>query len=258
MKDNYVFISYASEDKRQALEIYHFLQYAGYNPWIDIKYIYPGEDFNIKITNAIQQSKLFIACLSTNSVDKVGVVQAELKYALTILDQHPEDQAYIIPIRLNECKIPIRIKQLSYVNWFEEDSHGKLLQTVNKAYTNFKSDTNKSLNLPLKKTKTKPTEIETNQYQDPNAFNAQIHKVNFVLNGYHEVIIRIEQVKMIHAVLTITVDNRQIDKRSHLLNMASGIFEFKLEGISCKLRYQLMLVAWRMTLDIGGTVVLST
>jgi hypothetical protein len=50
------------------------------------------------------KGRFFIALLSSNSVDKVGDVQKELKGALEILDKYPES-VFIIPVRLDDCKV---------------------------------------------------------------------------------------------------------------------------------------------------------
>ena len=50
--------------------------------------------------------QLAIACLSKNSISKRGYVQKELKEAISVLDEIPEDAIYIIPIRIDGCFVP--------------------------------------------------------------------------------------------------------------------------------------------------------
>src|SRR3977135_4065224 len=56
------------------------------------------------IKKAIRESDFFIALLSKRSTAKGGYVQAEMKEALEIWDQFPEDKAFLIPIRLEACE----------------------------------------------------------------------------------------------------------------------------------------------------------
>lgn len=129
-----IFISYAKEDYEKALRLYNELcKQEGVNPWIDKKSILPGEKWKVAISNAIRQSRFFIALLSSNSVDKVGYGQKELKEGLEILDKYPESKIFIIPIRLDNCEVSdSRLKEIQYVDFFPNWSEGlaKLLETI--------------------------------------------------------------------------------------------------------------------------------
>ncbi len=51
--------------------------------WLN-KDILPGEQWKMKIRQAINASEFFIACLSTNSVQKRGYLQKEIRGALEL------------------------------------------------------------------------------------------------------------------------------------------------------------------------------
>lgn len=129
-----IFISYAKEDYEKALRLYNDLcKQEGLNPWIDEKSILPGEKWKVAISNAIRQSRFFIALLSSNSVDKVGYGQKELKEGLEILDKYPESKIFIIPIRLDNCEVSdSRLNEIQYVDFFPNWSKGlaKILETI--------------------------------------------------------------------------------------------------------------------------------
>jgi hypothetical protein len=100
-----VFISYASEDIESALKIYEQLKaIEGVDPWFDKESLLPGIKWRPAIKKAIRESDFFLALLSKRSTKKRGYVQTEMKEALEIWDQFPEDRAYLIPIRLEECE----------------------------------------------------------------------------------------------------------------------------------------------------------
>src|SRR3954468_19954620 len=96
-----IFLSYAREDIESARSLYGDLMSAGFAVWIDKVYVGPGYDWKVEIEKAIRISKVFITCLSSRSVNKRGFVQAELQRALEMLDQMPEGDVYLIPVRLD-------------------------------------------------------------------------------------------------------------------------------------------------------------
>lgn len=98
-----VFISYARENLGEAMRLYADLQRAGIDPWIDREDLLPGQKWKFAITRAIRESKFFIALMSQASLTKQGYVQKELREALELLDEIPEDQIFVIPVRLDDC-----------------------------------------------------------------------------------------------------------------------------------------------------------
>ena len=65
------------------------------------------------IRKAIRESNFFIALLSRKSVSSRGVRHVELREALDVLDEFPDDQVFLIPARLDECRVPIdRMEEL--------------------------------------------------------------------------------------------------------------------------------------------------
>jgi hypothetical protein len=105
-------------------------------PWIDKESLLPGQKWKVAISNAIRDSRFFVALLSSNSVNKKGYGQKELKEALDILDEYPESQVYLIPIRLDNCQVSdSRLRQIQYVDLFPDWDKGlsKILDTIQHA-----------------------------------------------------------------------------------------------------------------------------
>lgn len=125
-----VFISYAREDQVQADKIYQYLSDANFDPWMDVHDIAPGADWFKSISRAIKQTDYFLAILSRNSVNKPGVLQQELDFALEICKKIPDPEIFLIPVRIEECKMPDRISQYQWVNLFEEDGWVQLLRAL--------------------------------------------------------------------------------------------------------------------------------
>ena len=134
-----IFISYAREDEATAETIYASLVNLGHSVWLDRKKLVPGQEWKMEIEKAIQSSDIFLACLSKHSVDKVGFVQTELRRALEVTDLMPEGKIYIIPVRLDECEVPFKLKNLQWVDYFEIGSGDGLLRAIN-THSNAEND----------------------------------------------------------------------------------------------------------------------
>jgi hypothetical protein len=125
-----IFISYAREDVDVVLELYMRLKAEGFTPWLDIVKILPGEDWRLAIQKEIIDSDVFIACLSSQSVSKHGYIQAELKKAMEVLDEYPEGDIFLIPLRLDDCKVPEKLSHIQYIDYSDSDSFEKLIRAI--------------------------------------------------------------------------------------------------------------------------------
>jgi hypothetical protein len=126
-----IFISYARADQAIAEDLYDKLTCSGFKPWIDVRNIYPGEDWAGAISSAIEQSDFFVLCLSDNSVGRRGVLQREIKTALDRLLDLLEDDIFLVPVRLSECTRPKQIAKHQTVDLFEPGGYERLLRTFN-------------------------------------------------------------------------------------------------------------------------------
>jgi hypothetical protein len=125
-----IFLSYAREDAEKVESLYHKLSDAGFKPWMDKKDILPGEQRKSRIPQAIRRSDFFLACLSANSVGKRGWIQKQIKDALDIWQEKLESDIYLIPVRLEDCEVPERLRDFQWVNLFEEDGWARLVQAI--------------------------------------------------------------------------------------------------------------------------------
>jgi len=127
-----VFISYAREDCSIAKRLYYELQHAGAKPWLDTEDLLPSQPWKIEVKRAIEECTYFLALLSSHSVSKRGFVQSELKQALEILDEFPESDVFIIPVRVDECSPSHRrLRALHWVDLFPSFEDGlRKIKTV--------------------------------------------------------------------------------------------------------------------------------
>jgi len=125
-----IFLSYARKDKDRVVDLYQRLFNEGHKPWMDVRDILPGENFRLAIESAIHRADFFIAVLSSNSVDRRGFIQRELKQALDIWKENLESDIYLIPLRLEECESPPGLRDFQRVDLFDNDGWTRLLEAL--------------------------------------------------------------------------------------------------------------------------------
>ena len=131
MESHYkVFISYAREDKKVADTLYLKLSIAGYEPFLDTKNILPGEDWANRIEKAINKSVFFLLLLSTNSINKRGFLQKEIRQALEMWNKMLDDDIYLIPVRIEECDVPDKLARFQWVDLFQPIGYEKLFAAL--------------------------------------------------------------------------------------------------------------------------------
>jgi hypothetical protein len=122
-----VFLCHSSGDKERVRTLCRQLKADGIKCWFDEEDLLPGQDWEYEISRAIRRSKFVLACLSKTSITRSGYVQRELKIALDVADEQPEGVAFIIPVRLEECEIPERLRRWQWVDLFKDGSYERLL-----------------------------------------------------------------------------------------------------------------------------------
>ncbi|PHN03441.1 toll/interleukin-1 receptor domain-containing protein [Flavilitoribacter nigricans] len=132
-----VFISHAKEDSDIVRHLYDLLKRAGFNPWFDEVNLIVGQQWKSEIEQVIEQTDVFIFCLSNAAVHKKGYVHAELNIALDQASLMPEGQVYILPVRLDNCQIPFSLRKLHVLDYFKENGDSKLLQHLKKIQNKF-------------------------------------------------------------------------------------------------------------------------
>ena len=129
-EDARIFLCHASEDKSKVVEVYDALKAAGYKPWLDKKDLLAGQYWNEEIPKAIKASSFMLIFFSTTSVAKRGYVQKEFKVALDTANEIPDNQIFLIPVRLDDCQIPQKFSHIHYVDLFEKDGFGLVIKAL--------------------------------------------------------------------------------------------------------------------------------
>lgn len=112
-----VFLSYAREDIEAARTLRKALEALSVDVWFDETSILPGQRWRREISKAFRESEFFAILLSQNSVTKRGVVQREIREAIEVAKELPEDAIFLIPVRLEDVKPAEGV--LSDVQWVD-------------------------------------------------------------------------------------------------------------------------------------------
>jgi pimeloyl-ACP methyl ester carboxylesterase len=138
----HAFVSYVREDSAEVDRLQRVLREAGIPVWRDKSDLWPGEDWQTKIREAITDDALvFIACFSRNSLAKVKSYQnEELVLAVEQLRLRQTEQPWLIPVRFDDCRIPDRDlgggRRLSSLQWVDlfgdafDDSAKRLVAAI--------------------------------------------------------------------------------------------------------------------------------
>ena len=125
-----VFLCHASDDKPRVRELYEQLRSDGIEPWLDERSLEPGAEWEQIIPDAVRDCRFVLVCLSGRSVLKAGYVQREIKLALDVADEKPEGSIFIIPVRLDDCETPKRLRRWQCVDLFESDGYRRLVRSM--------------------------------------------------------------------------------------------------------------------------------
>ncbi len=130
-----VFLCHSSQDKPVVRDLYQrLLAEEWIDPWLDEEKLLPGQDWDMEIEKAVEAADVVIVCASSRSVTKEGYIQRELKFTLDIALEKPEGTIFIIPLRLDDCDMPRRLRSWQYVDYFPAEkrkvSYQRLLQSL--------------------------------------------------------------------------------------------------------------------------------
>lgn len=126
------FLCHASDDKPKARDLYKRLLKDKFSPWLDEENILPGQDWNHEIKKAVRASDVVLVLVSSSSINKAGYVQKEIRQAIDVAEEQPEGAIFIIPVRLEDCPVPERLRHLQWVNFFEDDGYDRLVSALKK------------------------------------------------------------------------------------------------------------------------------
>ena len=113
------FLCYAKENSTGVREFRERLKAEAWiDPWFDEEDILPGQKWEGSVEEAVHNSHAVMIFLSSIAVRTEGFFHVELKLALDAAAEKPDGTIFIIPIRLDDCDVPERLKPYQYVDYF--------------------------------------------------------------------------------------------------------------------------------------------
>ena len=122
-----VFLIHAHGDREAVHKLYQRLIKVGLNIWLDAERLQPGQDWQSEIRNALLKCDVILVCLSRGFNKQQGYRHEELKLALEKANFLPDDEVFIIPVRLEECDMPESLRHLHRVDLFKAGGYKKLV-----------------------------------------------------------------------------------------------------------------------------------
>lgn len=126
-----IFLSHNHNDKPFVRELASYLGHYGIQVWVDEAEIKIGDSLIDKVGKAIESNAFVGVVISKNSVQSPWV-ERELEIALQI--ELTEKRKVLLPIRLDESKIPIFLKGKPYADFSSPERYytelGKLLDAL--------------------------------------------------------------------------------------------------------------------------------
>jgi len=125
-----IFLIHAHCDREVVHKLYTRIIKDGVGVWLDAEKLQPGQDWQNEIRNALLKSDAVLVCLSHGFNKQQGYRHEELKLALEKAKLLPDDEIFIIPVRLEKCDLPESLRHLHRVDLFRSGGYKKLIQTL--------------------------------------------------------------------------------------------------------------------------------
>lgn len=108
-KQRHTFISYSRVNKNFALKLARELKAAGFPIWLDQMDIPAGARWDDEIEKALRECGIFLTILTPDSIASENA-KDEIGYAI-------DHGKRILPVLLEECEIPLRLRRFQYVDF---------------------------------------------------------------------------------------------------------------------------------------------
>lgn len=112
-KGKYAFISYSNHDRELVNLVARELEARGFDIWMDVLDLKPGQEWTKILENAIKNAGVFLVFL-TPSAASSQFVRNEIVMA-------QDERLPIIPVKMEECDVPIQIRALQYITYDKRD-----------------------------------------------------------------------------------------------------------------------------------------
>jgi hypothetical protein len=96
----------------------------------------PGDDWEMRIEQAIEKSDFFLLFLSRKTEEKIGFRNREIQLAIMQQSYHPRGHIFLIPILLDDCTPPHDLRGLNWLKATDDKWFDRLVDVVALPYGN--------------------------------------------------------------------------------------------------------------------------
>lgn len=121
-----IFMIHSRADLEQAQTLSSKLKEMGFNPWLDVENLVPGQKWANATMQALEESSVALFLVSKNSTDQETAVGKELTAALRIMRSHAETDSPVIPVKLGNSDVPKELKGIHWVDLHEDKELDRL------------------------------------------------------------------------------------------------------------------------------------
>jgi anti-anti-sigma factor len=125
-----VFLCHSSTDKSAVRGLHKRLLQAQVQPWFDEVDLLPGQLWELEIPAAVRRSDAILVFLSQGAVGRSGYLQREIRYALDAAQEQSDESLFLIPVRLEECEVPERLRKWQWVDLFSDNGFSRILTSL--------------------------------------------------------------------------------------------------------------------------------
>ncbi|MGC1374604.1 MAG: toll/interleukin-1 receptor domain-containing protein [Anaerolineales bacterium] len=124
-----VFLCYSHQDHENVHKLHNRLKRDGVDVWFDEKKLLGGANWEYEIRKAVRENDVIIVCLS-RQCNSSGFRQKEVEIALDEAALKPQDEIFVIPVRLEECEVPAQLQIRQWVDLFRRGGYLKLMESL--------------------------------------------------------------------------------------------------------------------------------
>lgn len=125
-----IYLAYAREDLSIVRSIFYNLAEAGFQPWLDVEQLRPGQRWQVEVGNAISGSDMVLVFLSSHTATGMGYVQKEMRLALDLANERVRDEAFLIPVRLEPVEPPEELRNYQWIDYFADLGPERLMLAI--------------------------------------------------------------------------------------------------------------------------------
>jgi anti-anti-sigma factor len=125
-----VFLCHSSMDKLAVRNLHNRLIQARVQPWFDEVDLLPGQLWEQEIPAAVRRSDAILVFLSAGAIGRSGYLQREIRYALDAAEEQSDESLFLIPVRLEECEVPERLRKWQWVDLFADNGFSRVLTSL--------------------------------------------------------------------------------------------------------------------------------